>query len=166
TKVCRRYPTAFTESGRPYTCAFDGGHVLRCDDSSHFVTQEWMYASAADFVLEPQVTNRLLLESRSFITNGMVNTSSATTTDYTYDASRRVVERRRRRSDFAGTRFLETVTYTAWDALGHPIAGNLRADDAIGPITIRYDDSSRRMEASNGESVTRDTNGNVVREDV
>jgi len=99
TKVCRRYPTAFTESGRPYTCAFDGGHVLRCDDSSHFVTQEWMYASAADFVLEPQVTNRLLLESRSFITNGMVNTSSATTTDYTYDASRRVVERRRRRSE-------------------------------------------------------------------
>jgi hypothetical protein len=164
TKVCRRYPTAFTENGRAYTCTFDGGHVLRCDDSARLVVQEWLYATATDFVMEPQVPNRILVQSRSFVTLGMVNTSSSTSTDYTYDASGRVVERRKRRSDFTGARELETVTYTAWDARGRPTAGTVRTPDATGAITIRYDDTARRMEASNGESVTQDANGNVVRE--
>jgi hypothetical protein len=165
TKVCRRYPTAFVESGRPYTCSLDV-RTLRCNDASRFVVQDWVYASAADFVLEAQVPNRIRAESRSFSTLGMVVTSSEVSTEYRYDTSTRLVERRRRRSDIGGARDLDATEYTSWDALGRPTAGTVSGPNGAGPITIRYDDAARRMDASNGESTTVDANGNVVREAV
>jgi hypothetical protein len=116
TKVCRRYPTAFIEAGRPYTCEL------------------------------------------------VVVTSSVVSTEYRYDASSRIVERHRRRSDIGGARDLDVTAYTSWDALGRPISGTVSSSSGSGPITIRYDDAARRMDASNGESVTVDANGNMVRE--
>jgi hypothetical protein len=163
TKVCRRYPTAFVESGRPYTCTFDV-RILRCNDASRFVVQDWVYASAADFVLEARVPNGIRAESRSFSTLGMVVTSSVVATEYRHDASTRLVQRRRRRSDVTGARELDVTDYTSWDALGRPIAGTVSGPNGAGPITIRYDDAARRMDASNGESTTVDANGNAVRE--
>lgn len=163
TKVCRRYPTAFVEAGRPYTCTLDV-RTLTCRDSSHFVVQDWTYVSSADFVLEAQVPNRILAQSRSFSTLGMVVTSSVVSTEYRYDASARPVERHRRRSDVSGARELDLTEYTSWDALARPTSATVSAPSGTGPITIRYDDSARRMDASNGESVTVDANGNVVRE--
>jgi hypothetical protein len=163
TKVCRRYPTAFSEAGQPYACTFDV-RILTCRDSSHFVVQDWWYAGSADFVQEAQVPNRILAQSRSFSTLGMVVTSSAVSTEYRYDASARMVERHRRRSDVGGGRDLDVTTYTSWDALGRPTAGTVSSSSGSGPVTIRYDDAARRMDASNGESVTVDANGTVVRE--
>jgi hypothetical protein len=163
TKVCRRYPTAFVEAGRPYTCALDG-RILRCNDSSRFVVQEWWYASDVDFVREAQVPNRVLAQSRSFSTLGMVVTSSTVSTEYRYDASARLVERRRRRSDVGGARDLDVTTYTSWDSLGRPTRGTVSASGEMGSVSIRYDDAARRMDASSGESVTVDANGSVIRE--
>ena len=166
TKVCRHYPTAFTESGRSYTCSFDGSTRFACDDTSRFVIQQWVYANQTDFLLEAQVPNRVLAQSRSFITLGLVVTSSTFVTDYLYDASGRLLERRRHRSDVSRQLDLDTTQYTAWDSSGRPTAGTISAPEGTGPITIHYDDQARRMVASNGESVTQDANGNVVREDV
>jgi hypothetical protein len=61
---------------------------------------------------------------------------------------------------------LDVIEYTAWDALDRPTAGTLRVADRSEPITVRYDDAVRRMEASNGETVTEDADGNVVRETI
>jgi hypothetical protein len=163
TKVCRRYPTAFSESGRPYSCTLDV-RTLTCRDSSHFVVQDWTYVSGADFVMEAQVPNRIRAQSRTFSTLGMVVTSSTVSTEYRYDASARLVERHRRRMDVGGPRELDLTEYTSWDALGRPTSATVSAPSGTGPITIRYDDSARRMDASNGESVTVDANGTVVRE--
>ncbi|HET6898584.1 MAG TPA: hypothetical protein VFK70_09560 [Vicinamibacteria bacterium] len=163
TKVCRRYPTAFTESGLSYTCTFDI-RILTCRDSSHFVLQDWTYVSSADFVFEAQVPNRIRAESRSFQTLGMVVTSSVVSTEYRYDASGRLLERHRRRSDIGGARDLDTTQYSSWDAAGRPTAGSVSGPNGAGPITLGYDDAARRMDASNGESTTADANGNVVRE--
>jgi YD repeat-containing protein len=163
TKVCRRYPTAFVESGRPYACTLDV-RILRCNDSSGLVVQDWWYASSSDFVLEAQSPNRVRAQSRSFSTLGMLVSSSTVSTDYAYDGSGRLVQRRRRRSDVTGARELDLTDYTSWDALGRPIAGTVSGPNGAGPITIRYDDAARRMDASNGESTTVDANGNVVRE--
>lgn len=161
TKVCRRYATAFTEDGRSYQCTFDV-RFLTCTGGS--VNTEWEYGSSADFVLEPQVPNRILAVRRSFSTSGMLVTSSLTQTDYRYDGSGRLLERRRRRNDVTGLRELDVVAYTAWDSFGRPTSGTIRAGDRTGPVTIQYDDAARRMEASNGEAVTRDADGNIVRE--
>jgi hypothetical protein len=163
TKVCRRYPTAFTESGLSYTCTLDI-RILTCRDSSRFVVQDWTYVSSAEFVLEAQVPNRVRAESRSFQTLGMVVTSSVVSRDYRYDASGRLVERHRRRSDVGGARDLDITEYTSWDGLGRPTAGAVSGPNGAGPITIRYDDVTRTMNASNGESTTVDASGNVVRE--
>lgn len=163
TKVCRRYPTAFTEAGRAYTCTFDV-RSLRCGDTSRFVVQEWLYIGSADFVMEAQAPNRILAQSRSFATLGMVVSSSNVSTDYAYDGSGRLLERRRRRMDVTGTRDLDLTTYSSWDALGRPTAGTISVQGDARPLSIRYDDSARRLDASNGESTTVDANGNVVRE--
>ena len=163
TKVCRRYPTAFTESGLSYTCTLDG-RILSCRDGSRFVLQDWTYVNSADFVAEAQVPNLIRAQSRSLQTLGMVVTSSVVSTEYQYDASARLLERRRRRSDVTGARELDTTRYSAWDSLGRPTAGTVSGPNGAGPITIGYDDAARRMDASNGESTTVDANGNVVRE--
>lgn len=135
-----------------------------CNDASRFVVQDWWYASDVDFVLEAQVPNRILVQSRSFSTLGMVVTSSTVSTGYRYDASARLVERHRRRSDVGGEHELDVTEYTSWDAVGRPTSGTVSAPSGTGPITIRYEDGARTMAASNGESVTLDANGNVIRE--
>jgi len=163
TKVCRRYPTAFTESGLSYTCTLDI-RTLTCRDSSRFIVQDWTYVGSTDFVLEAQVPNQIRAQSRSFQTLGMVVTSSVVSTEYQYDTSGRLVQRHRRRSDIGGARDLGVTEYTSWDALGRPTAGTVSAPTGAGSITIRYDDATRTMNASNGESTTVDANGNVIRE--
>jgi YD repeat-containing protein len=161
TKVCRRYATAFTENGRSYECAFDV-RFLRCMGGA---TTMWGYSGPSDFVFEPQVPNRILALTRSVSTGGpMLIGASTTSTDYRYDGSGRLLERRRWRNNVTGLRELDVVEYTAWDSFGRPTSGTIRAGDRIGPVTIRYDDAARHMEASNGEAVTRDADGNIVRE--
>lgn len=161
TKVCRRYASAFTQNGRSYQCTFDV-RFLTCSSAS--VNTEWEYSGSSDFVLEPQVPNRILALTRSFSTGGMIVSSSLTQTDYRHDGSGRLLERRRRRNDVTGLRELDVLEYTAWDSLGRPTSGIIRAGDRTGPVTIQYDDAARRMDASNGEAVTRDADGNIVRE--
>jgi YD repeat-containing protein len=162
TKVCRRYATAFTESGRSYQCTFDV-RFLTCTGDARAV---WEYGDTSDFVLETQVPSRILAVTRSVSTGGpMLVSASTTQTDYRYDGSGRLLERRRRRNDVTGLHELDVTEYTAWDALGRPTAGTIRVPDGrTGPVTIRYDDSARRMDVSNGESLTQDANGNIVRE--
>jgi hypothetical protein len=163
TKVCRHYPVAFTQAGTSYACAFDGGHALRCNGPQ--VIQQWIYAGPEDFVLEPQVPNRILVQTRTFEALGMVNTSRTFETFYTYDGAGRLTRRRRHETDVARNFDVETVEYTAWDAVGRPTAGTIQSSpDGTGPITLAYDDAARRVNASNGESVTQDVNGNVVLE--
>jgi hypothetical protein len=76
----------------------------------------------------------------------------------------RLLERRRQTTNVSGVHELDVVIYTSREALGRPSSGTIRAGDRTGPVSIRYDDAARRMEASNGETVTRDTDGNIVRE--
>jgi hypothetical protein len=161
-KVCRRYPTAFTQSGTAYTCTLDGGQSLRCNGPQ--VVQQWLYAGPQDFVLETQIPNRILAMTRTFEALGMVVTSRTLETFYQYDGAGRLVERRRHEMDVGRDFDAEVVEYTAWDARGRPTAGTIRTPDDSGPVTITYDDAARRMDASNGESVTQDANGNTLRE--
>ena len=161
TKVCRRYPTALTQGGQPYQCTFDV-RFLRCTGSA---TTVWEYSGPEAFVLEPQVPSRILAVARSVSAGGpLLVSSSHTQTDYRYDSSGRLVERRRRITVVTGTIELDVLEYTAWDSFGRPSAATLRAEDRTAPVSIRYDDAARRMEASNGEAVTRDSDGNIVRE--
>lgn len=162
-RVCRRWATAYTQDGQRFVCTFDGVHTLMCTGGS---TLTWRYGSAADFVAEAQVPNRVLALNRSLQTGFTVVSSSTTFTEYRYDTSSRLLERRRSRRDFTGLRELDVIEYTAWDRLDRPISGTLRVGDRSQGITIRYNDSVRRMEASNGEAVTRDADGNVVMETV
>jgi hypothetical protein len=161
TRVCRRFASMLTENGRPAECTFDV-RFLRCAGATRTV---WEYPGPEAFVLEPQVPNRIAALGRSVSSGGpMLVSFSETRTTYRYDGSGRLVERVREGSNVTGTRELDAVEYTAWDAEGRPTAGTIRAEGRRGPVTLRYDDAARRMDASSGESVTRDVNGNIVRE--
>jgi YD repeat-containing protein len=162
TKVCRHYPIAFSQDGTAYACSFDGGHALLCNGPQ--VVQQWIYAGPEDFVLEPQVPNRILAQTRTVEFLGMVNTSRTFETFYRYDGAGRLIGRRRHEMDVTRDFDVEVVEYTAWDTVGRPTAGTIQSPDGTGPVTLTYDDAARRMDSSNGESVTQDVNGNVVRE--
>ena len=165
-RFCRRYPTAFTENGLSYQCGLESTATLSCL-SGTTPRESWVYASLEDFVREAQVPNKLLVRQRVVSSGGpMLVTTSRTITDYRYDASGRLIERRRTRRTGLSSGFIELdlIEYSAWDSQGRPISGTIHVGDNAQPLTIGYDDRARQMEASNGEAVTRDANGNVVRE--
>ena len=126
-----------------------------------------MYGSVEDFIREAQIPNKLLVRQRQVtFSGGMLITFNQTVTDYRYDASGRLIERRRTRRVGLSFSFVELdlVEYSGWDSQGRPTSGTIHVGDNAQPVTIAYDDRARQMEASNGEAVTRDANGNVVRE--
>jgi len=165
-RLCRRYPTAFTENGRSYQCSLESGATLTCR-SGTTAQESWVYGSLEDFIREAQIPNKLLVRQRQVtFSGGMLVTFNQTVTDYRYDASGRLIERRRTRRVGLSFSFVELdlVEYSAWDSQGRPTSGTIHVGDNAQPVTIAYDDRARQMEASNGEAVTRDANGNVVRE--
>ena len=148
-----------------YGCAFEGASFTCLSGTTG--KQSWEYGSAADFIREAQIPNRLFVRSRSVSSGGpMLITTGGSYTEYRYDGSGRLIGRRR--TGWAGyspqRRELDVVEYTSWDALGRPTSGVIHAGGRSEDITIHYNDAARHMEASNGEAVTRDVNGNVVTE--
>jgi hypothetical protein len=129
--------------------------------------ETWLYGSLEDFIREAQVPNKLLVRQREVSSSpGTLITFIDTVTDYRYDASDRVIERRRTRRTGLSSGFMELdlMEYTAWDSQGRPTSGTIHVGDNAQPVRISYDDRARQMEGSNGEAVTRDANGNVVTE--
>lgn len=164
-RICRRYPTAFTENGRSYQCSLNNA-TLTCL-SGTTPREAWQYGSREDFIREAQIPNKLLVRQLDVSSGGvMLVTQIRTVTDYRYDASGRLIERRRTRKTGLSSSFIELdlIEYSAWDSQDRPTSGTIRAGDNAQPVRISYDDRARQMEASNGEAVTRDANGNVVRE--
>lgn len=161
---CRRYPTGFTANGLSYQCSLTNA-TLTCL-SGTTPQESWRYGSQEDFIREAQIPNKPLVRQRVVSSGGpMLVTQSRTVTDYRYDASGRLIERRRtRQTGLSSMIELDLVEYSAWDSQGRPTSGTIHAGDSAQPLTIVYDDRARQMEASNGEAVTRDANGNVVRE--
>ena len=82
--------------------------------------------------------------------------------------------RGRRSSNAYRSWLVDTITYTGWDTFNRPIAGEVSVPDGdptvpmptldTMPLSITYDDAARVMQASNGESVQRDKDGNIVKE--
>jgi len=165
-RVCRRYPTGFTKNGLSYQCSLESTATLTCL-SGTTSKESWLYGSREDFIREAQFPNKPLVRQREVsFSGGMLVTFNQTVTDYRYDASGRLIERRRTRRVGLSFSFVELdlVEYSAWDSQGRPTSGTIRVGDNAQPVTIVYDDRARKMEASNGEAVTRDANGNVVSE--
>jgi len=165
-RLCRRYPSAFTENGLSYQCGLESNAMLTCR-SGTAAQQSWLYGSLEDFVREAQVSNKLLVRQRdASVSPGTLVTFSQTVTDYRYDASGRLIERRRTRRTGLSSGFIEIdlIAYSDWDSQGPPTSGTVHVGDNAQRVTIVYDDRARHMEASNGEAVTRDANGNVVSE--
>lgn len=165
-RICRRYPTAFTENGVSYQCGLESSATLTCR-SGTTLRDSWVYGNLEDFVREAQIPNKLLVRQREVDSGGvMLVTQSRTVTDYRYDASGRLIERRRTRRTGLSSSFIELdlIEYSDWDSQGRPTSGTIHVGDNAQPVRISYDDRARQMEASNGEAVTRDANGNVLRE--
>jgi hypothetical protein len=165
-RFCRRYPTGFTENGLSYQCGLESNAMLTCRRGTT-AQQSWQYGSLEDFIREAQIPNKLLVRQREVSSSpGMLVTFSQTVTDYRYDASGRLIERRRTRRTGLSSGFIDVdlVEYSAWDSQSRPTSGTIHVGDNAQPVTIAYDDRARHMEGSNGEAVTRDANGNVVSE--
>jgi YD repeat-containing protein len=92
--------------------------------------------------------------------------SGGSTTAYGYDGAGRLTRRKRTSYYSLGgqneTAELDAVEYRSWDARGRPTAGILSAGGESEPLVLMYDDAARHVEASNGESVTRDADGNMA----
>ena len=164
-RICRRYPTAFTVNGLSYQCSLSNA-TLTCL-SGTTPREAWQYGSREDFIREAQIPNKPLVRQLDVSSGGvMLVTQIRTVTDYRYDASGRLIERRRTRKTGLSSSFIELdlVEYSAWDSQDRPTSGTIHVGDNAQPVRISYDDRARQMEASNGEAVTRDANGNVVRE--
>jgi hypothetical protein len=164
TGVCRRYASAYAANGTAYRCAFAPGNALLSCRSGPSLSDDWQYASAADFVDEARVPNRLRVRARRFEALGMVGTSRTLLTEYRYDDAGRLISRRRTNDYTIGSFELDRVEFGSWDSLGRPVSGTMHVGDRSGLFTLAYNDAAREVEASNGESVTLDANGNVVRE--
>jgi hypothetical protein len=165
-RFCRRYPTGFTANGLSYQCSLVSTATLTCL-SGTTPRESWLYGSLEGFIREAQIPNKLIVRQREVSSGGpSLVTQSRNVTDYRYDASGRLIERRRTRQVGLSSSWIELdlVEYSAWDSQGRPTSGTIRVGDNAQPVTIVYDDRARQMEASNGEAVTRDANGNVVRE--
>jgi hypothetical protein len=165
-RFCRKYATGFTENGLSYQCGLESNAMLTCR-SGTTAQQSWLYNSLEDFIREAQVPNKMLVRQRQVTSSvGTLITFSLTVTDYQYDASGRLIERRRTRRTGLSLGFIELdrIEYSDWDSQGRPTSGTIHVGDNAQPVRISYDDRARQMEASNGEAVTRDANGNVVRE--
>jgi hypothetical protein len=165
TRFCRRYATGFTEDGLSYQCGLTNTTLTCLSGTS--LRESWLYGSLEDFIREAQIPNKLLVRQREVSSSpGTLITFIDTVTDYRYDASGRLIERRRTRRTGLSSGFIELdlMEYTAWDSQGRPTSGTIHVGDNAQPVRISYDDRARQMGSSNGEAVTRDANGNVVRE--
>jgi hypothetical protein len=160
---CRRYMTSMSENGVAFACGFERDTaILRCS-SGVFFERTWEYADVDDFISEVSAPNRILARTRTS-SGGALGSFASTVTEYRYDDGGRLLERVRIGASPAGSETLDTVRYTAWDALGRPIAGSVSGPGGSEDLTLRYEDASRQMEASNGELSRQDAYGNPLRE--
>ena len=160
-RPCRRYPVRYTEDGAATTCEL-GGLTLTCRASRG--STSWQYASLSDFIAEAQVPNLVLARERNWSGGGpMLISYGSHATLNTYEGLR-LVTRVRTASNAFGSFAIDRAEYDHWDRLGRPTAGRITTGDTTEPLTLRYDDAARRVEASNGEYTVRDANGNVVEE--
>jgi len=167
-RTCRRYATSLTINGQGYDCDF-GGTGYHCRGPQ--VAENWTYRSLSDFVLEAQIPNRrrVLRQEGSWYGWWAWMGSGGDTTEYRYDGAGRLKGRTRTSYSSLGggpqsATELDSIEYTSWDARGRPASGILSAGGESETVVLMYDDAARHMEASNGESVTLDANGNTVRE--
>jgi hypothetical protein len=160
---CRRYMTSMSENGTTFACGFERDTaILRCSNGA-FLERTWEYADVDDFISEVSAPNRVLARTRTS-SGGALGSFASTVTEYRYDDGGHLLERVRVGASPLGSETLDTVRYTAWDALGRPTAGTLSSLGGSEDLTLRYDDASRQMEASNGELSRQDANGNPLRE--
>jgi hypothetical protein len=160
---CRRYMTSMSENGVTFACGFERDTAtLRCSNGA-FLERTWEYADVDDFITEVSAPNRILARTRTS-SGGALGSFASTVTEYRYDDGGRLLERVRVGASPVGSETLDTVRYTAWDALGRPTAGSVPGPAGSENLTLRYDDPSRQMEASSGESSQQDANGNPLRE--
>lgn len=160
---CRRFPVELTENGTRYTCELAAGSLTcRVGTSS---TRTAVYPSLSAFVTEPRVPHRLQRLSFETASYGMLVSSATTTWSYRYDGQGRLLERVRTGwNGVLGGFPYDTTTFSQWDTLGRPTLGRLVRETSELLVTITYDDASRTMSWSNGESATLDPDGNVVHE--
>jgi hypothetical protein len=168
--VCRNYATAMnvTASTQSATttssvsCTFDRAALtLICGA----VTRT--YASLTDFVEEAQVMGRVRFQRQQ----GDAGRGTHSTFTYSYDAQKRPTGLEFQLIQPASDPILSTTTYTAWDALGRPVAlsgsdrsctlGTITYDDAARTSTYASDPSCRRVVTGRQ---TYDAAGNLVGE--
>ena len=160
---CRRFMTSMSENGVTFACDFERDTAtLRCSNGA-FLERTWEYADVDDFISEVSAPNRILARTRTS-SGGALGSFASTGTEYRYDDGGRLLERVRVGASPVGSETLDTVRYTAWDALGRPTAGSLTGPAGSENLTLRYDDPALRVEVSNGESTLQDANGNPSRE--
>jgi hypothetical protein len=165
--VCRNYATAMNVTGSTpsatttssVSCSFDRAALtLTCGP------QTQTYASVADFVEEAQAVGRVRV-----LRDEASSDRNSRTLTYSYDAQKRLTGVEFQFIQPASDPILSTTTYTAWDALGRPVAssgsdrsctlGTITYDDAARTATYASDPSCRRVVISH---VTYDAAGNRV----
>jgi hypothetical protein len=162
--ACRAYPTSLTENEVQFSCTFDSA-VWSCNSSSTIgYSRSSSYRSAAEFVDEARIPNRVRrTEWRSAYTGGLLGSAAATLVRYTYDDRGRLSARDASGgNDFASSVPLQDAVFDSWDSQGRPLAARIAGCGSDERVTIRYDDGRRTVTWSNGESHTVDVNGNPV----
>jgi YD repeat-containing protein len=184
-QTCRTYATQFTRQittasfvspPEVSTCRFDeSSRTLTCEGAlSRFsgcvgtLTTKATYRSTADFVDEASTVGRTfhVQDVESFFAS--CAESGTGTVNFAYDAQGRLTERI---AVLPGSRV--TAIYTAWDGSGRTTRGTVGVEGgAPCTLSIAYNDSARTMvttatcpalSTSSVETLTYDTNGNIVR---
>jgi YD repeat-containing protein len=165
TSACRNYGTSYTktytfrpaESG---TCSFNSmSNVFSCTSSCWPSVAR--YASLADFVDESQTMGRILRQG--FESTDNCGGNGHTSLTYSYDSQKRVIT-----YGSPGIQF----TVTTWDGRGRPV----RAVSTLLGLTETtvYDDAARTVTTSDTssslgplsvETLTYDSDGNLVRDE-
>jgi hypothetical protein len=166
--VCRNYATAMDtttfvqplgSSTGSATCTFDRAALsLKCHETTvgpftSTVSRTSSYASVADFIEEAAVVGRVRVLREEIVT--VTGSSSSGINTYTYDAQKRPtrLENRMNGAPFSAT------AYTAWDALGRPVANSSEGPSYAGSCTLwttTYDDVARTV-TSMGDPGCRST---------
>ncbi|HSF20384.1 MAG TPA: hypothetical protein VLK65_33030 [Vicinamibacteria bacterium] len=164
TPTCRTYPLSFEENGTPFTCRLETGARVTLSCAAGTLNRDWEYANLADFIGEAAVPNRLRVESRRTTAGALLGSFTTTIRFYEYDGQQRLTRRVRTSSNSLGTFELDDARYSQWDAEGRPTRGEIRAGELSAGVSLSYDDGQRRLEASTGERVVVDRNGNILNE--
>jgi len=134
------------------------------------LTTAYSWASVSDFVVENGAVGKVLqTEQRETINYPSSCAGTGTLmVKMAYDASRRLTSRS---NSAVGSSGYLNVVYSAWDDRGRPTGGTVTSNDHPAPcqLTESYDEQRRTYrtsvacEITGVETVSLDTNGNVVR---